>query len=148
MVYDITLPLPAGWTGEEERYDEEFGGIITHLSCEKQEHEGKGTWLIDVYVGDMPSDTTAEDEAYANYAEIIGWDDDDDEENPIAEWKFQKRTAYGFSGECEDSSIMVLMCVEIKKGVLVILCVIAPDDDNAAKLASYVEEKLRVAPAK
>lgn len=140
MTYDITLLLPPGWSAEEERYDEVSGATITHLECSKEE----GAWQIDVYAGDMPDDTTAEDEAYANYAEIIGWDDDDDDDNPIAEWKFQNRTAYGFSGECENGSIMLLMCVEIKKGVLVIVCVIAPDDDSVGQLATYIEEKLRV----
>lgn len=140
MTYDITLPLPPGWSAEEERYDEISGATITHLECSKEE----GAWQIDVYAGDMPDDTTAEDEAYANYAEIIGWDEDDDDDNPIAEWKFQNRTAYGFSGECENGSIMLLMCVEIKKGVLVIVCVIAPDDDSVGQLATYIEEKLRV----
>ena len=140
MVYDVTLPLPDGWSSETDRYDEISGATITHFGAQKDE----GAFQIDVYAGDMPDDTTAEDEAYANFAEIIGWDDDDDDENPIAEWKFQNRTAYGFSGECENGSIMLLMCVEIKKGVLVIVCVVAPDDDNVGKLATYLEEKLLV----
>ncbi|MBO4671952.1 MAG: hypothetical protein J5640_08975 [Bacteroidales bacterium] len=142
MVYDISLPLPPGWTSEEDRYDEVDGQTITHLECRKPESEG--TWLIDLYVGNMPSDTSAEDEAYANYAEIIGWDEEDDEEDPIAEWKFQNRTAYGFSGECEDGSIMLLMCLEIKKGTLVILSIVAPDDEAVGKVAKHVEEKLRI----
>ena len=92
----------------------------------------------------MPADTTAEDEAYANYADIIGWDDEDEEDNPIAEWGFQRKKAYGFSGECEDGSIMLLMCVEIVKGGLLICSVVAPDDEEVSRWAKYLEENLRV----
>ena len=100
--------------------------------------------VLDIYVGDMPADTTAEDEAYANYADIIGWDDEDDEESPISEWRFKNKKAFGFSGECEDGSIMLLMCVEILKGALLIASIIAPDDEAVGKWAKYIEEKLTV----
>ena len=142
MVYDIILPVHEGFSCEQDRYDEMTGATISHMFCRKEDSEI--TWQYDLYVGDLPSDTTPEDEAYANSAEIIGWDDEDDSEDPIAEWKFQNRKAYGFSGECEDGSIMLLMCLEIRKGVLVILCIIAPNDDEVGKLAKYIEEKLRV----
>lgn len=144
--YDITLPLSAPWTAEEERYEEVDGVEITHMECHLPSGDGKSDEaLIDLYVGDMPADTTAEDEAYANYVEIIGWDDEvDDEESPIAEWKFKNKTAYGFSGECEDGSIMLLMCVELSKGTLLILSVIAPDDNEVGKWAKYVEDNLKI----
>lgn len=140
MKYQVTLPLPEGWTSEQEEYEEVEGALITHLECSN----AKENSAIDLYVGDMPSDTTAQDEAYANYADIIGWDDEDDEENPIAEWQFQKRKAFGFSGLLEDESIMLLMCVEIKKGALLIASLSAKDDASLQELAKYVEYHLRV----
>ncbi len=146
MAYDITLPLSPAWTSEQDRYEEIDGVLITHLECHLPAGDGKSDEaFLDLYVGDLPSDTTAEDEAYANYAEIIGWDDEEDEEeNPIAEWRFQKKKAFGFSGECEDGSIMLLMCVEIIKGGLLICSVIAKNDDEVSKWAKYVEDNLRV----
>ena len=145
MTYDITLPLSPEWIREEERYEEVENAMITHLECHlPSAQEGKYAAFFDLYVGDLPSDTTAEDEAFANYAEIVGWDDDDDEESPIAEWKFKHKTAYGFTGECEDGSIMLLMCIEILKGALLIATVIAPDDDAVGKWAKNIEEKLSV----
>lgn len=144
MRYEINFPLPPSWTSEEDTYEEVDGALITHLECllprpGKDDHEA----LIDFYVGDMPADTTAEDEAYANYAEIIGWDDDDDEDT-IAEWRFQGKKAYGFSGECEDGSIMLVMCMEVVRKGLLILSIVAADDNEVSKWAQYVEANLKV----
>ena len=145
MTYDLAIPFPSPWTTEEDRYEEVTGVEITHLQCHLPHKDGKSdAALIDIYVGDMPADTTAEDEAYANYAEIIGWEDEDDEESPIAEWKFKNKTAYGFSGECEDGSIMLLMCVEPRRGTLLILSIVAADDNEVGKWAVYVEENLQL----
>ncbi|MBQ3819995.1 MAG: hypothetical protein II809_00855 [Bacteroidales bacterium] len=143
--YDILLPLTPEWINEEDRYEEVDGAFITHLECHLPSGDGKSdSAVLDIYVGDMPADTTAEDEAYANYADIIGWDDEDDEESPISEWRFKNKKAFGFSGECEDGSIMLLMCVEILKGALLIASIIAPDDEAVGKWAKYIEEKLTV----
>lgn len=143
--YDILLPLKPEWINEEDRYEEVDGAFITHLECHLPSGDGKSdSAVLDIYVGDMPADTTAEDEAYANYADIIGWDDEDDEESPISEWRFKNKKAFGFSGECEDGSIMLLMCVEILKGALLIASIIAPDDEAVGKWAKYIEEKLTV----
>ncbi len=143
--YDILLPLTPEWINEEDRYEEVDGAFITHLECHLPSGDGKSdSAVLDIYVGDMPADTTAEDEAYANYADIIGWDDEDDEESPISEWCFKNKKAFGFSGECEDGSIMLLMCVEILKGALLIASIIAPDDEAVGKWAKYIEEKLTV----
>lgn len=145
MTYDILLPLSPEWIREEERYEEVDNALITHLECNlPSSEEGKCDVVMEMYVGDLPSDTTAEDEAYANYLEIIGWDDEDDEEDPIAEWRFQNKRAYGFSGECEDGSIMLLMCVEIVKGGLLICTVVAQTDEEVSRWAQYIEQNLKV----
>ena len=145
MVYDISLPLSPEWIKEEDRYEEVDNAMITHLECHLPSAvQGKYEAVLDLYAGDLPSDTTAEDEAYANYAEIIGWDEEDEEENPIAEWRFQNKKAFGFSGECEDGSIMLLMCLEIVKGGLLICSIIASNDEEVSKWAEYLEKNLKV----
>ena len=75
---------------------------------------------------------------------LTGSCDEDDEDCPIAEWKFQRKTAYGFTGECENGSIMLLMCVEIHKGTLLILSLVADNDEEVGKWAKYVEENLKI----
>ena len=62
MSYDISLPLPHDWTSEQDSYEEIDGVLITHLECHLPKGDGKSDRaLIDLYVGDMPADTTAED---------------------------------------------------------------------------------------
>ena len=146
MAYKITLPLPQGWNCSQETFEDESGAEISHLEAylpnpAKEADEG----LVDVYVGPMPEDTTAADQAFANYADMIGFDDEDSEdEDPIYEWPFNGRKAYGFEAYCEDGSPMRVMCIEIKKGVLCIINTVAKDDKSLVELIKYVEHKLRV----
>ena len=71
MTYNLNIPLPEGWTSEIDQYEEVENAVITHLQCHLPDGKGEDKVLIECYIGDMPSDTTAEDEAYANYADII-----------------------------------------------------------------------------
>lgn len=145
MKYQITLPLPEGWASATEEYEEVEGAPITHFSAHMPDSEGKTEGsMIDLYLGDLPDETTAQDEAFANYADMVGWDGDDDEESPIAQWKFQNRNAFGFSALCEDESVLLLMCVEIRKGVLLIANLVAPTNESLQDLAKLVEFKLRI----
>lgn len=145
MKYQIAFPLPEGWETASEEYEEIEGAPITHVSCHLPDPDGRTEGsTIDLYLGDLPSDTTARDEAFANYADMVGWDDDEDDENPIAEFQFQNRKAYGFSALCEDESVMLLMCMEIKKGALLIANIIAPTDEELQQLTRLVEYKMRV----
>lgn len=146
MAYDIILKLPEGWTSESETYTDESGFEVTHFEAHlpndaKQTDEG----LIDVYAGEMPSDTSAADEALANYADIVGFDGDDPEDfDPITEWPFNGRKAYGFEALCEDDSPMRLMCYEPKKGILCIMSLVGKDDDALSQIVDLVERGLRV----
>ncbi len=146
MAYKITLPMPQGWNCSQETFEDESGAEISHLEAYLpnlaiQADEG----LVDVYVGPMPEDTTAADQAFANYADMVGFDDEDSEdEDPIYEWPFNGRKAYGFEAYCEDGSPMRVMCIEIKKGVLCIINTVAKDDKSLVELIKYVEHKLRI----
>ena len=146
MAYKITLPLPQGWNCSQETFEDESGAEISHLEAYLpnpaiEADEG----LVDVYVGPMPEDTTAADQAFANYADMVGFDDEDSEdEDPIYEWPFNGRKAYGFEAYCEDGSPMRVMCIEIKKGVLCIINTVAKDDKSLVELIKYVEHKLRI----
>ncbi len=146
MAYDISLKLPQGWVSDSETYLDESGVEITHLSCHlpndrKQTDEA----LIDVYAGPMPEDTTAADQALANYADTVGFDEDDPEDfDPITEWPFGNKKAYGFEAIAEDDSPMRMMCIELKKGTLVILCILGKDDGTLVKAVELAERGLRL----
>ena len=145
MAFEIILPLPEEWQKSLEEIEEEEG-TVSHLECytSKSAKAVPGS-MIDVFVGPMPAETSAADEALANYAEMIGWDDEsDEEEDPIYEWDFNNRKAYGFEGICDDDSTIRVMCCEIKSGVLLVMSVVAPTDEELDKLLVYVESKLRI----
>ena len=146
MAYDISLKLPQGWVSDLDTYLDESGVEITHLSCHLPNDKQKtDEALIDVYAGPMPEDSTAADQALANYADTVGFDDDDpDDFDPITEWPFNKKKAYGFEAIAEDDSPMRLMCLEPRKGTLVVLCILAKDDDMLVEAVQLAERGLRV----
>lgn len=146
MTYDIQLQLPDGWHKELETYLDESGAEISHLEAHLyNDGADRDDGMIDIYVGEMPEDTSAEDQALSNYADIVGFDDDDPEDfNPIAKIKFNGKYAYGFDALCEDDSPMMFLSQEIKSGVLAIICVAGADDDKLKGILQLVERNLRV----
>lgn len=144
MKIDLILPLPQGWTSEIEVQEEEDGVEVTHFEAHlPDDAQQTDKAFIDLYVGEMPEDTTPQDQALANYADIVGWDEDEDED-PIVEWPFNGRKAYGFEAYCEDDSPMRIMCFEPKGGLLVVACFIARSDEGLVDLVTMVEKALRV----
>ncbi len=146
MAYDIQLRLPEGWQQETETYLDEGGAEITHLEAHLYDEARKrDKGYIDLYVGPLPEDTTAEDQALSNYADIVGFEDDDPEDfNPIAVILFNGKKAYGFDAYFEDDSPMMFLSQEVKKGVLAILCVAGADDDALKEALSAAERGLRI----
>ena len=147
MAYDIQLNLPAGWQKEARTYiDEEADAEITHVEAHlinsaKNEEEG----MIDIYVGDMPEDTNAEDQAYSNYVDMIGFSEDDpDDFNPIFKIKFNGKNAYCFDALCENDSPMRLLTQEIRQGVLAVMCIAAADEKRLEAVQTVLERNLRV----
>ena len=119
---------------------------ITHLEAHQYDEARKrDKGYIDLYVGPLPEDTTAEDQALSNYADIVGFEDDDPEDfNPIAAILFNGKKAYGFDAYFEDDSPMMFLSQEVKKGVLAILCVAGADDDALKEALSAAERGLRI----
>lgn len=146
MAYDITLNLPAGWQKESDNYIDESGAEISHLEAHlyndsKKRDEG----MIDIYVGEMPEDTTAEDQAFSNYADMVGFSDDDpDDFQPIFKVKFNGKNAFGFEALCEDESPMKFFTQEIKKGVLAIICIAGKDEKTLDGIFTVVERNFRI----
>jgi len=146
MAYDLQLNLPSRWHKEIETYVDESGAEITHLEAYVPDKTGNSdSAMIDIYVGDTPEDTTAEDQALSNYADIVGFDEDDPEDfNPISKIKFNGKAAYCFDALCEDESPMVFLAQEVRKGVLAIICTAAKDDEALKDVLQLVERNLRI----
>lgn len=146
MAYDIIFPLPKGWTSETGTYMDESGTEVTHFEAHLAGRaKDREDAMIDIYVGDMPEDETAEDQAFANYAETVGFDESDPEDfNPIEKFKFNGRNAWGFDALCEDDSPMRFIAQEVRAGVLAIIVFAATDEAKLNDTAVLVERGFRV----
>lgn len=146
MAHDIQLRLPEGWQKETETYEDESGAEIAHLEAHRYNAAAKrDEGYIDIYVGPLPEDTTAQDQALSNYADIVGFDDDDPEDfNPIATIQFNGKKAYGFDAFFEDESPMMFLAQEVKGGVLALILVAGSDDERLQTALALVERGLRV----
>lgn len=146
MAYDIQMNLPTCWTCEQDTYLDESGYEIAHLEAHlRNDRKQKDEAIIDIYVGDIPEGETAEDQALANYAETVGFYDDDPEDfNPIEKFKFNGKSAYGFSALCEDESPMRFIAQEIRKGILAIIVFSASDEQSVEETRTLIERSFRV----
>ena len=140
------MNLPACWTCEQDTYLDESGYEIAHLEAHlRNDRKQKDETIIDIYVGDIPEGETAEDQALANYAETVGFYDDDPEDfNPIEKFKFNGKNAYGFSALCEDESPMRFIAQEVRKGILAIFVFSASDEQSVEETRALIERSFRV----
>lgn len=146
MAYKINLKLPDDWKTNLDTYNDEVGETI-HLEAHLPGAPGEVDRIqIDVYVGDLPEGETAEDQAFANYAEAVGFDDDDEnEECPIVKFKFNGRNAYGFEAVTEDNCPMRFFAQEVRKGVLLIVAYYTASEDLLLSAFELLERNLRIA---
>lgn len=139
MKIDLTLKMPDHWIVESDVYTDESGIEVTHLEAT----DGKTGGFVEIHAGPMPDGETAEDQAFANYADAVGFDDDD-EQSPIVKFKFNGKNAWGFEAECEDNKPLRLIAQEVKKGLLAIIIIGAADDEDLERISTLVEKNLRV----
>ena len=138
-MYEINFKLPEGWTSRSETFEDESGNELSHLEAGTEGYE------LDVYAGVLPEDETAEDQAFSNYADMVGFDEDDPEDfNPVSKIKFNGKNAWTFDALCEDDRPMRLISQEVRQGVLVITCFNAPDEDSLDEMHALIERSLRI----
>ncbi len=148
MYPNVTFPLPEGWHADKSKLvdnDIELTHLEAYLPDDKKQAD---SILVDIYAGAMPEGSSAEKEAYNSFLEVVGFDDEEDEEqDPLTIWPFQGKDAYGYEGICDDDSIMRVMCVEMLPGILVLMNIVALDEDQFEKAVTYVEANLSVTTA-
>ena len=145
MIYAIEMNLPPVWKITRDSYIDESGTEISHLEASLPDREGEGNAaLVEVYVGAMPEGETAEDQAFANYAETVGFDEGDDSENPIMKFKFNGKPAWGFEAVTEEDYPMRFIAQEVRKAVLAIIVLCACDEAKKEETVSLIERSLRI----
>lgn len=144
MNRDIRLLMPEGWHIETEQYLDEMQEEITHIEAHLFDGKGNDMGLADITAGDMPEDETAYDQAFANYADMVGFSSDDEGQDPISSFSFNGRKAYGFEAEDESGAYVFFLAQEPKKGLLTIVVTMGPDRETALEYQRLVERGLRI----
>lgn len=133
------LNLPDNWKTESESV---IGPDGEQVHYESNCTDGR---TIEIWLGPMPFDSTAPDQALTNYVDMVGFDDDDPEDfNPIEEWEFKGRQAYGFEVWCDDESMIRVMCMEYRKKQLCVASVIAADETALAQTVELLARSIRI----
>lgn len=123
---DFTLKLPQEWQVSA------LAGSVQAV-C--------GNLELSVEMGPMPADSTPQDQAFTNFLDMVGFDDDDPEDyNPIGVCTFNNRKAYGFQAWADEDRRICVLCMEPKKGMLCVVSAIGPDPNQVLAL---VEKGLR-----
>ena len=139
MKTDIQIALPDGWKINRDNYTDDSGETISHIEASLADDSA----FFEVHAGPMPEGETAEDQAFANYAESVGFDDDD-EGSPIVKFKWNGKNAWGFEALCEDERPLRLISQEVRSGVLAIIIIGASNDTQMEKVSELVETHLRI----
>lgn len=139
MAYDVALKLPAAWTVESEVFNDDMGVEVTRVSASSDRD------FIDIYVGPLPEGETAEDQAFANYAESVGFYEDDPEDfNPIESFQFNNKKAFGFEGLSEENLPLRIFTQELRKGILGVFVVIGHNEKALADNMALLERSFRL----
>lgn len=134
-----SLKLPDGWTVSLHNEKDEMGFDTVCLDAESADGS------IEITLGQMPEDDTAEDEAFANYADMVGFDDDDDDDSDkIQCFMFNGKKAYGFSAVDEQEHPINVFCQEPQKGICVMYVVSAPDYKTLNGIMALIERGFRL----
>lgn len=145
MAYEINLKLPNGWKTASDTYTDDSGAVISHVEAAlPASRKGVTKALVNIYVGPMPEGETAEDQAWANYAETVGFDEQDQEESPILKFEFNHKAAWGFDAVTEEECPMRLITQEVRKGCLALIIWCVQDEDDIDSVMELLERSLRI----
>ena len=141
MYPTIQLPLLPGWESHAETLlDNDIP--LAHLEAFLPDDRSQSDKiLVDIYAGDLPDGSSAEQEALHSYRDIVG---DEEDEDPLTVWPFQGKDAFGYEAVCDDDSVMRVMCVEYAPGQLLILNIVAQDDDLFDAAVRHVADHLQI----
>ncbi len=136
---EIKYTMPQDWDITIEKLEED-NRIVEHIEAQRQ---GSNSAEIDIYISDLVEDLTAEDQAFANYLEMVGVEDDE-EEVPIFTTKFNNKTAYYFEAYTQEEEAIRVICQEAKAKTLIIISILAKDQEEINNIIQIVERTLRI----
>ncbi len=111
MDFGVSLHLPSSWEGKVENEQGADGSRTVHVVCREAVAPGGVPASIEAYIAEIPDGETPADQAFENYVDMVGFDEGDDFD-PIVQYKFGNRKAWGFDALGEDESPMRVLCAE------------------------------------
>lgn len=139
----IDFKVSSEWKTVFDSFTDESGVEINHMESYLPGAKGEPyKTLVDVYLGAMPEGETAEDQAFANYAATVGFEDDE-EENPIVKFKFNGKNAWGFDAVTEEDFPMRFLAQEVSGGQLAIIVYCVREEEMIQSTFGFLERNLR-----
>lgn len=109
----IHLEIPEVWTAETESYTEPDGRVCAMMDISAVEGDPRSIVLS---YGPMPEGSDALMEAAGTYEELMGDTAAETDEDPICEYSFLGRLAFGFEFPTEDGLACNFICAAIGQG--------------------------------
>lgn len=145
MAYKITLPLSEDWTVERDVTIEEGSEVTTFYAyVADKAKKSIAQASIELYVGEIPEDSSAYEECLNNYDQVIGLNEDEESNPPIYDIDFMGGEGCFYEAEDDAGAPVVLICVEPVKGTLVMAILSQKDDESLEELIHYVSDNLKV----
>ena len=139
MAYTINLPLGRDWEIDTELTTTEDGDVVSCFYANGLDPK-KNAGYIEIYAGSI-NGSDAKTECLNNYDTAIGLEEGED---PLRRFElFCGNEAWYYDAEI-DGNPAIVVCSEIKKGILVIVTLADRDEEKLDDLLSYVDENLSV----
>ena len=106
----VEIKIPETWSAETNLYIEPDGRECSMIEVSATEGDPRS---IIISYGPMPEGSDALMEAGGTYEELIGEFGPEPEDDPICDYDFLGRTAYGFECPTEDNLACNFICAEI-----------------------------------
>ena len=106
----LEIKVPEIWSVSTEEYTEPDGRVCTMIEVSATEGDPRS---IIISYGPMPEGSDALMEAGGKYEELIGEFGPEPDDDPICDYDFLGRTAYGFECPTEDNLACNFICADI-----------------------------------
>lgn len=134
----VSLQVPEIWDVETEKYVEPDGRECAMIDITATEGDPRSIVLS---YGPMPDGSDALMEAAGTFEDLMEGYASESDEDPICEYDFLGKTAFGFEFPTEDSLACNFICVEVNSNLLTVLTT-ARAYEEIDDLLDLIEEKI------
>lgn len=134
------MQIPEIWNVETEMYTEPDGRECAMIEISATEGDPRS---VIISYGPMPEGSDALMEASDTFEDLIGEIDPESEDDPICEYDFLGRTAYGFEISTEDNLACNFICVAVGSELFTILTT-ARTYEDIDDLLDLIEQNIQI----